>query len=299
MPDSFTNSKIDKREQQISDIIDAAIELYAESGMDGLSMREIARKTGMSAKNIYNYFQSKREIFIGMRVKYLKSIENLILKIISNNTKNIIDFIIEIAEEFINWASENEEGFNILFLSEPPNSNLIGPIEDTYEPGKPLKIIRELIQKAYENGIICNIDPDSFTAYIWQYIYGIAYIERGITITQNYETIVPKDKFEKNPIYRKLDPSQYRKFAIQNLRLQIENYCEGEIRKKEIDKIIAFINKWINFHEDNTELKDYWLWIKELNDTEKIINFYKIIQENIRSIEKKLDSLIRDSLGTS
>ena len=293
MSESFKNSKLDKREQQTLDIIDAAIELYAESGMDGLSMREIARKTEMSPKNVYNYIQSKREIFIAMRVKFLKSLDYLISEIISKKKNSLKNIIIKIAQKFMEWASENKEGFNILFLSEPPKSNQIGPIEEAYEPGKPLKSIRELIQTAYENGAIFDIDPDSLTAYIWQYAYGAAYIERGISITKNNESKISNYNREKNPIYLKLDSLEYRNFILQNLQNQLDNYLKGEIKQKEIEKKIAFVDKWIDYHHDNIKLKDYWLWIKDFNDIERIVNFYEIIQNNIKSLENKLEDIIK------
>ncbi len=289
----FKNSKLNKREQHTLDIINAAIELYANSGMDGLSIREIARKTEMSPKNVYNYILSKREIFIAMRVKFLKSIENLISEIISKNKNSLKNIILKIAQKFMEWASENKEGFNILFLSEPPKSSQRGPIEEAYEPGKPLEIIQELIQTAYENGTIFGIDPDSFTAYIWQYVYGAAYIERSILVTKNSESKIPNYKHKKNPVFMKLDPLEYRNFILQNFQNQLENFFKGEIKQKEIETKIAFVDKWIDYHHDNIKLQDYWLWIKEFNDIERIVNFYEIIQNNIKSLENKLEDIIK------
>ena len=93
-----------------------------------------------------------------------------------------------------------------------------------------------------------------------------------------------------------LDPLEYRNFTLQNLQKQIENYFKGEI-KKENEKKIAFVDKWIDCHHDNIKLQDYWLWIKEINDIEKIVKFYELIQKNIKSLENKLDEIIKSVIG--
>jgi len=43
-------------------ILDAAAELFARSGYDGISIREIAQKAGIKESSIYNHFHSKSEI---------------------------------------------------------------------------------------------------------------------------------------------------------------------------------------------------------------------------------------------
>ncbi|MGM0418929.1 MAG: TetR/AcrR family transcriptional regulator [Thermodesulfobacteriota bacterium] len=44
-------------------IISAAKELFAEKGYSATSIREIAKKSGLSLGNFYNYFKNKEELF--------------------------------------------------------------------------------------------------------------------------------------------------------------------------------------------------------------------------------------------
>jgi AcrR family transcriptional regulator len=45
-------------------ILESALDIIVAKGLDGLTMRNLAQKTGMTAPNLYNYFSNKDEIYI-------------------------------------------------------------------------------------------------------------------------------------------------------------------------------------------------------------------------------------------
>jgi AcrR family transcriptional regulator len=45
-------------------ILESALDIIVAKGLDGLTMRSLAQKTGMTAPNLYNYFSNKDEIYI-------------------------------------------------------------------------------------------------------------------------------------------------------------------------------------------------------------------------------------------
>jgi len=47
-------------------IIESALELFAQEGYNGTSMQSIAKKTGASKGNLYNYFESKQDLLEGV-----------------------------------------------------------------------------------------------------------------------------------------------------------------------------------------------------------------------------------------
>lgn len=47
-------------------ILDAAIQLFSTHGFDGVSMRQIAEKAGVSKANIYHHFQSKEALYLAI-----------------------------------------------------------------------------------------------------------------------------------------------------------------------------------------------------------------------------------------
>ena len=50
-------------------ILESALDIIVVKGLDGLTMRSLAKKTGMTAPNLYNYFSNKDEIYIHIIIR--------------------------------------------------------------------------------------------------------------------------------------------------------------------------------------------------------------------------------------
>lgn len=48
------------------EILQAALELFAEVGWQGFSMRKLGSRLGIAAKTVYNYFDSQDELYLGL-----------------------------------------------------------------------------------------------------------------------------------------------------------------------------------------------------------------------------------------
>jgi AcrR family transcriptional regulator len=96
-------------------IIDSAIALFSEKGYEGTSMRELAKKSGLTAAGIYNHFNNKTEILRAIQTIFLddlikavekypanasakKKIENATLNIMKAIKNNLRPFKIMILE---------------------------------------------------------------------------------------------------------------------------------------------------------------------------------------------------------
>ncbi len=60
---------IEENEAIRQEMLDHAVELIAESGYKGFSMRKLAARLGIAAKTIYNYFHNKDEIYLAILTK--------------------------------------------------------------------------------------------------------------------------------------------------------------------------------------------------------------------------------------
>lgn len=69
-------------------ILNATREEVLLYGLDGISLRRIARKLGMSTSNIYNYFANKETLIFSLIQPSINEIE----KVLKELTKNMIDF---------------------------------------------------------------------------------------------------------------------------------------------------------------------------------------------------------------
>jgi len=56
-------------EQIKNKILEKALDIICREGLDALTMRRLAKQTGMTAPNLYNYYSSKDEIYIAIVIK--------------------------------------------------------------------------------------------------------------------------------------------------------------------------------------------------------------------------------------
>ena len=63
-----------RQEQGKQDILGAAAHLLASHGYHGMSMRELARDTGMSLANLYNYFTSKEDLVFALQTRAFETL---------------------------------------------------------------------------------------------------------------------------------------------------------------------------------------------------------------------------------
>lgn len=73
---SFQRARTEaQKEERRAEILGSAAELLREEGLDGASLNGIARRAGIAKSGVYNYFESREEIFLHL---FLDDLEELV-----------------------------------------------------------------------------------------------------------------------------------------------------------------------------------------------------------------------------
>jgi len=103
-----------KRQQEI---IDTAIELIAEKGIQQLTIKNLSKKIGIAESAIYRHFSSKLEILLNILVLFKENkeqINNLIQKMQTNPTEKLYAMLRRRFEHF----TENRAMATVIFSEE-------------------------------------------------------------------------------------------------------------------------------------------------------------------------------------
>lgn len=167
MPKGSDNLTASRKEE----IINACAELYQEMSFKDITIKEIGKVTSFSRTSIYNYFQTKEEIFLALLkreyelwIKQLKKIqyENNIL------TKN--DFASKLAHSL-------EERKNLLKLLSmnhydmEENSRIENLIEFKVAYGNSIKEVKNCLIKFFNN--MSSEDIEEFIYSFFPFMFGI------------------------------------------------------------------------------------------------------------------------------
>ncbi len=75
-------------ENRLNEILNACDALYAQKGFHDITLKDISEKTSFSRPSIYNYFQTKEEIFLGLLLRELKAWISSLKEISFGETKS-------------------------------------------------------------------------------------------------------------------------------------------------------------------------------------------------------------------
>jgi len=103
----------DVRDTRIPEILDAAARVFSKDGVDGSSMNQIARESGISKATIYHYFKSKNEI-VQKLVSRLFEEDVPEIEAIVNSKRPVVLRILDYSDGLCELLERNSQLFPIL-----------------------------------------------------------------------------------------------------------------------------------------------------------------------------------------
>ena len=121
----------DIKQQKELLIIESALELFAEEGFTGTSMQSISKKAGVSKGSLYNYFESKEDLLVGVLNNGLAQFSQL-FESYNPELKTEQDFEIAIRGNFDMLKSNNN--FWRLYYNLVAQQKVQGLFQKVFEP---------------------------------------------------------------------------------------------------------------------------------------------------------------------
>ncbi len=208
----------EKKAQQFDEILDMGKQIFKEYGRDGFTLGQLAKKLGMNKNNLYNYIESKRELWIAIRTKCYEQYRNVNRKIIKESKAPIIDTLLKLISHFCEFAENDYAAFRIMHVIPSPSSNKVGPFEREYKEFDLLDGNTRLIQKAIDEGEIKEKNAGLLSFFMYSLLLGATMVEGAM---RNIEETNNKEK-------RKVD---------EYLQLGTQNFTSKEFRKFILQKI--------------------------------------------------------------
>ncbi len=143
-----------KKARQFEHILEAGKQLFLDKGRDGFSLRGLAKMLDMNQNNLYNYVDSKRELWIAIRNKFFKQFKDENLEIIDSHEGSNVDLLMKIFEHFFEFAENDPAAFNMMHIIPSPPSDKVGKYEKEYKAFNFLNGTTRKMQEAINEGEI-------------------------------------------------------------------------------------------------------------------------------------------------
>ena len=159
---SISTRQLEERKMRQDRILEGALSVFKEKGLDGATMDQIANASGFGKATLYYYFKSKEEVFSAILVDGWQNIWESLEPVIAEQgspRKTFVNVLIKIAENAQNRPGLFEFLFNVpkaIKLDEQPWKDyqhklyaiIQGLLEDGVKQGEFPKVDPQLMFKA-------------------------------------------------------------------------------------------------------------------------------------------------------
>jgi AcrR family transcriptional regulator len=174
-------------------ILTAALDIIVSEGFINLSMRKLASRLGMTAANIYNYFNNKDEIYILVRAKGFEMLSQDMDKVYEKE-KEPHARLEGMIKSYIDFGIRNPDYYKIMFNGNSPKYlDYIGtPMEDVAaEERKSSLRAMEIALATIKDTVRCHDETDlmKHTIKLWIMINGIVTLHNSIGSRQVFSKV--------------------------------------------------------------------------------------------------------------
>ncbi|MFA6013350.1 MAG: TetR/AcrR family transcriptional regulator [Desulfobacteraceae bacterium] len=161
-------------------ILETALDLMCEDGFDSLSMRKLASRVGMTAANIYNYYENKDELYLVIQTNGFRMLVERFTEIAGFSCGHG-DKIRQMMRAYVDFGTDNPDYYEIMFSRNTPKfTDYRGtPMEAaaTIEKQTALKVAdiacRTLLEFRNAGSMISDDDAHYLTILAWSTLHGI------------------------------------------------------------------------------------------------------------------------------
>ena len=156
---------------QTARILSSARDIYLEEGLQGLSMRKIAAKVGVSATALYRHFDNKEAIVAEMLEEGFRIFGRYLYMALREPT--VEGRMRASGQAYVSFALEQPKYYETIFMSptetwaeQPPESHIEGGMAT-------FQFLVDRVKEGMDAGIFRKDDPEDVAVTIWAQSHGL------------------------------------------------------------------------------------------------------------------------------
>ncbi len=160
-------------EQTRARLVAEARDLYLEVGLERLSLREVARRSGVSAPAVYRHFDSKEALLAEVCAEGFRIFSSYLSRALQAPTAR--ERMTASAEQYLRFALEHPHDYRAIFMAGAGDGPRVLPLpkNDSRYAGT-FQFLVDRVRECMQDKVLRKADPDETAAIIWAHVHGLA-----------------------------------------------------------------------------------------------------------------------------
>jgi AcrR family transcriptional regulator len=151
-------------------LVEAATELLRAEGLEGLTLRAVARKAGVSQAAPYRHFADRRAMMAAVAERGFQRLQQAMLQAMQSGQGR--QGLKGVATSYVAFALENPTEYRLMFGSELAVTDDLPSLRETSRAV--LGFVAEGISQLQAAGMVGAGDPQLMAAATWSMLHGLA-----------------------------------------------------------------------------------------------------------------------------
>jgi AcrR family transcriptional regulator len=175
-------------------LTDAALQLVQEKGPKGFSLREVARRAGVSAAAPYRHFADKAQLLAAAATQGFVQLHET-LDATASLTTDVTEQVLAMGRAYVRWAVTHPDYYQVMFGSELDKSE--SPELPT-ESARAFGDLLDAIVRCQEAGLLPAGEPLGMAGPIWSLLHGVSMLTIGSELSHVGIREEPEDLVERS-----------------------------------------------------------------------------------------------------
>ena len=174
-------------------LTEAALRLVTEKGPKGFTLREVARRAGVSAAAPYRHFSDKAQLLGAVATQGFVQLHEA-LTAATDETADVTTQVLDMGRAYVGWAVTHPDYYQVMFGSELDKTES----PEVLEAG--LTTFADLLDTIVEcqrAKLMADGDPRSIAGPVWSLLHGVSTLTIGsdlahVDITEKPEAMIER-----------------------------------------------------------------------------------------------------------
>lgn len=154
----------------------AARDVFLEGGVAGFSLREVARRAGVSAAGVYRHFDGKEALISAACAQGFALFSSYLVRALE--APDALARLLATGEQYRLFAKENPQDYRFIFMTSTDELQAGQPASDRHKlppsaPGSTFRFLVDRVRECVEARVLSKGDAERVALQIWAHVHGL------------------------------------------------------------------------------------------------------------------------------